>query len=145
MIWNDDLESLEKKEKIDIICKDLLEKLSKIEDWKKSSSDAVVHKHYNLEVYEHLITRPKRVKIPRKWRKRIRQKIKKIYHHYRMESLAFLHDVILDKYPLHAWITSEEKIDWLKENAEKDDYIIINRWYYFKNESIAVAYKLRWL
>lgn len=145
MIWNNDLDSLQKKEKIDIICKDLLEKLSNIKDWKKTSNTGVTHRDYNLEVFEHLITRPKRVKIPRKWRREIRQKIKKIYHHYRMESLGFLHDVILDKYPLHVWFTGDEKIKWLKENAKEGDYIVINRWYYIKNESLAVAYKLTWL
>lgn len=146
MIWNNDLDSLEKKEKVDAICRDLLEKMSKMEDWKRSTSNGgVVHKNYNLEVFEHLITIPERVRIPRKWRKRIRQKIEKIYHCYRMESLAFLHDVILDKYPLHVWITGDEKLEWVKENAKEDDYIKIDHWYYFKNESIAVAYKLRWM
>ncbi len=144
MIWNN-LDSLEKKEKIDVICRDLLEKLSKTDDWKKSSNDGVVHKHYNLEVLEHLILRPERVRIPRKWRKRIRQKIRKIYHLYQMKSLAFLHDIILDKYPLHVHIYDDEKREWVKENAKEDDYIVIDRWYYFENESIAVAYKLRWM
>lgn len=145
MIWNNDLDSLEEKEKIDIICKDLLEKLSKIEDWKKSSNGGVTHKHYNLEVLERLIIRPKRVRIPRKWRGKIRHRIEKIYHCYEMKSLGFLHDIILDKYPLHVWITSDEKIEWVKENAKEDDYVVGDRWYYFKNESIAVAYKLRWM
>ncbi len=145
MIWNNNLDSLEKKQKIDAICRDLLEKLSNTTDWKTASNDGVAHKNYNIEVYEHLIIRPKRVRIPRKWRKRIRQKIKKIYHRYRMESLAFLHDVILDKYPLQIWISDDEKKEWVKENAKEDDYIVIDYWYYFENESIAVAYKLRWL
>jgi len=145
MIWNDDLESLEKKEKIDVICNDLLEKLSKISDWKKMSNDGVTHKDYNLDVYERCIGNPKNVKIPRKWRKRIRSKIKKIYHHYEMESLSFVHDVILDKYPLHARITTEEQKEWIKENTNKNDYITTGYWYYFKNEEIAVAYKLTWL
>lgn len=145
MIWNKDLDSLEKKEKIDAICKDLLEKLNNITDWVKAGNDGVRHKDYNMEVYEHLIIRPEKVRIPRKWRKKIKQKIKKIYHHYRMKSLTFLHDIILDKYPLHAWITSNEKLEWVKENAKEDDYIKIDRWYYFKSEDIAVAYKLTWL
>ena len=144
MIWNSDLDSLQEKEKVDAICKDLLEKLSKIEDWERTSS-GVVHKHYNLEVFERLITKPKRVRIPRKWRGKIRHRIKKIYHRHQMESLGFLHDVILDKYPLHVWITSDEKREWVKENAKEDDYIAFDYWYYFKNESIAVAFKLRWM
>jgi len=147
MIWNDDLESLEKKEKIDIICNDLLEKLSNIKDWKKIGNDnnGVTHKDYNLDVYEHRITSPKNIIIPRKWRKRIRFQIEKIYHHYEMESLSFLHDVILDKYPLHVRITDGEQREWIKENANENDYITTDYWYYFKNEEIAVAYKLTWL
>lgn len=143
MIW-DNLDDLERKEKIDAICEDLLKKLDKIADWKKDGG-GVRHRDYNLEVYEHVIIRPKRVKIPRKWRKKMRQKIKKIYHHHQMDVLGFLHDIIVDRYPLHAWIGSEEQREWIKENAKEDDYVIIDRWCYFKNESIAVAYKLRWM
>lgn len=145
MIWNDDLDKLEKKQKIDAICKDLLEKLDNTTDWKTAGNNGVTHKDYNIEVYEHLILRPERVRIPRKWKKKIRQKLKKIYHHFRMQELCFLHDVILGKYSLHVWITDDEKKEWLKENAKEDDYIVVGYWYYFKNESIAVAYKLRWL
>ena len=145
MIWNNNADDLQEKEKIDAICKDLIEKLSKVEHWEITSSDGVAHKDYNLEVFEHLITRPKRVRIPRKWRRKIRYRIEKIYHCYEMESLGFLHDVILDKYPLHVWITSNERRQWVKENAKEDDYIAFDHWYYFKNESIAVAFKLRWM
>ena len=144
MIW-DDLDNLERKEKVDAICADLLKKLDKIEDWIKTGNDGVTHKDYNLEVYHYLINKPKRVKIPRKWRGKVNQKIEKIYHHYQMESLGFLHDIILDKYPLHVWITSDEKLEWLKENANEGDYTTDGYWCYFKNESLAVAYKLRWM
>lgn len=144
MIWNN-LDDLEKKEKIDAICKDLLEKLSKIEDWIKTGNHGVEHKNYNLEVYGHIIRRPRQIDIPMKWRRRIKHKIKKIYHYYAMRSLSFLHDVILDKYPLHDRITDKDRKEWLKENANEGDYITDSYWYYFKNESLAVAYKLRWM
>ena len=118
MIWNDDLDKLEKKQKIDVICRDLLEKLDNTTDWKTAGNNGVIHKEYNIEVYEHLIIRPERVRIPRKWKKKIRRKLKKIYHHFRMQELCFLHDVILGKYPLHVWITDDEKKEWLKENGQ---------------------------
>lgn len=144
MIW-DNLDDLEKKEKTNAICKDLLEKLNKIEDWDKDGNTGIRHKDYNIEVNEYWITRPKIVKIPRKWRKKIRQKIKKIYHRYEMKSLSFLHDVILDKYQLHVHMLNDERKEWLRENANEGDYIMDSYWYYFKNESLAVAYKLRWM
>ena len=135
----------EKREKIDAICKDLLEKLSKTEDWITTGDTGVSHKEYNLEIHEHVIMRPSRAKIPWKWRKKIRYQIKRVYHSYEMESLGFLHDVILDRYPLQVRALDDEQKEWLKENSNRDDYLTDNYWYYFENESIAVAYKLRWM
>ena len=142
MIENHDQE---KKEKIDDICRDLLEKLSNIKDWSTTGEAGVSHKEYNLETHEHIIIRPSKVRIPWKWRRKIRYQIKRIFHQYEMESLNFLHDVILDKYPLQVRALDEERREWLKENSREGDYIADGYWYYFENESLAVAYKLRWM
>ena len=135
-----------KNGKIKKIIAALLAEMDILENW-TGSGYHVAHKHYNLNVDREDINKPLNMSIPRRFRKRVRIKIKAIHRHVELKNLDFILGVLTHKYPIQEPISDKsERVDWCKEN--EIEYKIYRyhgtRWIYIKEGDGAMAYKLRW-
>ncbi len=132
----------EKDPEIERVVKRLSEKLDNIDEWEVDRA-GVAHKTYNLETTKHWITNPENVKIPRYWGKIIQKQISIIHREREKEKLGFVYDILDDKYPYQRHGVADEYLDWLKENAAEDQYVIRGYYIYFSDETLAMGFKLK--
>lgn len=142
MIWDTDEI---KEEKIKNIIDSLLRELDNIEKWKYEGGNykAVCHREYNLHVDIQDINEPYLIRIPRKYRRMVKHKIKMIKRHYDFEKMDFVQDVLDHKYPICKHSAENEHIEWCKENKIK--YVLIGSTLHIREGAGAVAFKLQWL
>ena len=127
----------------------LIKNLKELDKWKPGDgSTKVEHRAWNIEFNKDSIRKPEYVDI--KWRywnqrKSLKKSITAIYRKAELNKLGFINDVINGVYE-HHWHEplSDEKREWLNENSSGNgDYIYYDYWIYFKDDTLAMAYKLR--
>lgn len=132
----------EKDPEVERVVKRLSERLDNIDEWKVDRT-GVQHKIYNLETTRHWISSPENIRIPKHWGRIIKKQIDIIHREEEKEKLEFVYDLLNDKYPYQSHGIADEYLDWLKENASTDQYVIRGYYIYFSDDTLAMGFKLK--
>lgn len=143
----------------DEIVKKLIVKLEETNNWIKEpeaeyrykDTDLIVkwgitHGYKTTHIYRKIVS-PERMKIPSRFRKHVRELIEKIDNRDNHgDRLSFLNDYLAGEYECKLTFNTDKKSEmsiWLQEEGIFD-YYIKDEIIWFKKESDAVAFKLRW-
>lgn len=138
----------EKDPEIERVVARLSEQLEKVENWIINDEDgSVKHRIHNIVTTKNAILSPDHVWLPFRWKRIIGRQLRAIYRVDEVDKLNFMYDVIDGKYSYYVSAITKDLLDWLKENATKDQYMIVEknrrrRGIYIKDPELAMGYKL---
>ena len=128
----------------------LSESLEDLKNWKRNEIGSYSHKKDNVQVYSGRrgsaakLAQPQDWPMPRRWRKIIVPKLDVLEYSWEDQNCEFVYNVVSGKYPYHKrrHSISKDLQEWIRVDCD-EGYFLKADVYYFTNEEIAMAAKLK--